>query len=130
MQISGPSESGKSRFILDLIKYREVVFDKKFQRIIYACPDNFNLDRHNYCLTLQQLFPDMEIITKLPNVSDIVAEDSKHTLFIVDDMAVEFLNNKAVLQLFFQFSHHENISLGDVLVGLRIILLACCLKKP
>ena len=38
MQITGPTMSGKSTFVLRLIQNREKVFKSDFKRIIYCCP--------------------------------------------------------------------------------------------
>ena len=42
--ISGPTQSGKSHFIYELIKHRKTVFDNDFEQIVYCLPSNcFNL---------------------------------------------------------------------------------------
>jgi hypothetical protein len=39
MSVSGPQQSGKSEFILQLIENREKMFTSKFVRIIYCQPE-------------------------------------------------------------------------------------------
>ena len=42
--ITGPTMSGKSRFILQLLQNRHTIFDRDFEQIIYCLPPNcFNL---------------------------------------------------------------------------------------
>lgn len=41
----GPSESGKSTFILNAVKHEESVFTESFRRILYCCPPEHILDK-------------------------------------------------------------------------------------
>ncbi len=40
MLVAGPTLCGKSTFALEKIKHRDQVYDKPFERILYALPDD------------------------------------------------------------------------------------------
>lgn len=42
MCVSGPSQSGKSEFLFNLVKYRNDLFTTHFERIIYCQANSFS----------------------------------------------------------------------------------------
>lgn len=79
MQITGPSLSGKSTFILHLIRHREVVFQTDFKRIVYCYPEDERAAETNaYIQTLKEAFPRLEVMKGLPNLN--ILRTGEHTL--------------------------------------------------
>lgn len=98
----GPTSCGKSTFIFKLLRMRELMFDQKFEQIIYSLPPN------------QQIFmpedikndPKITIFKGLPNFEDF--DDKKPRLLIIDDQASDCGSD--ISQLFTRGSHHFNVS--------------------
>jgi adenosyl cobinamide kinase/adenosyl cobinamide phosphate guanylyltransferase len=110
MMIAGPSQSGKSSFILELLKHRNELFSTSFARIIYFVPSN-NIDAHQeFIQKLKTVYPDLEIQTDLPKLSDIKG-DRLSKLFIMDDLMNVVFNHPMMEEVFSQNSHHQNLSI-------------------
>jgi hypothetical protein len=68
MVISGPSQAGKSEFILNLIKCRENLFTSRFHRIIYCAPEADSNKVRDYFQRLKNEFSNAELWIGLPNL--------------------------------------------------------------
>jgi GTPase SAR1 family protein len=72
MQITGPSMSGKSRFILRLIEHRDHIFRQKFERIIYCTHGSERTSMvKEYIVKLKEAYPRLEVVHGLPNIQTI-----------------------------------------------------------
>ncbi len=112
MLICGPTMVGKSTFALELIKNRNTVYDKDFQRIIYALPEDSIHLHQNFLETLKQIYPAIEIVEGLPNINELhLKEDKDPKLLIIDDMMQSAFASKSMLDLITKDSHHSNCSL-------------------
>jgi hypothetical protein len=74
MQVTGPSMSGKSSFIANLIKFRDQVFKSDFTRIVYCCPSR-TYKSITYIEQLKEYCPFLEVTYGLPNVGELQAGD-------------------------------------------------------
>ena len=110
LAISGPSESGKSRFLTKLILFRDSVFSESFDRIIYSYPksDNSNSTRE-FIETLQDISTMIEIIQGIPDIKSMLGDEK--VLIIIDDQSEIVMNDSDILSICFVHSHHANISL-------------------
>ena len=107
---TGPSQSGKSTLILDLLKHRNELFTTSFSRVIYFVPSN-NLEAHqDFIQKLKSVYPHIEIQTDLPKMSDIKG-DKLSKLFIMDDLMNIVFNHPLMEETFSQNSHHQNLSI-------------------
>ena len=70
LMVTGPSTSGKSSFILNLVKFRSQMFSEQFGRILYCRPDTDNT-RHvlDYEEKLREEFDNLEVVKGLPDLS-------------------------------------------------------------
>ena len=111
MVVSGLSMSGKSTFALNLVKYRNKVYNETFDRILYALPES-SLHLHKIFLTqLKECCPFVEIIEGLPDIDGLfLTADRTHKLLILDDMMTKAFGSSDVLHLMTTTSHHSNIS--------------------
>jgi len=110
--IFGPSESGKSTLIRDLLKYRDIVFNQEFQRIIYCLPCQTQHSRMEYVDSLREVCINVEIREGLPDLnSHCFKNKTEHKLLILDDLSKSVVNSADYLSLMTQGSHHFNISL-------------------
>ncbi len=112
MLICGPTMAGKSTFALELIKHRNVVYDKDFERIIYALPEDSIHLHQSFLENLRTIYPQIEIVEGLPNINELhLKEDNSPKLLIIDDMMQGTFASKSMLDLITKDSHHSNCSL-------------------
>jgi Ni2+-binding GTPase involved in maturation of urease and hydrogenase len=112
IQVVGPSQSGKSTFIYQLLKFREQMFKCSFARVYYCYPEGDNtLMRQKYLDRLREVCPHLEWILGLPQVDELDLSGKHHCLLILDDMGDSLLNSKKYCEVFFLWSHHSKLSL-------------------
>ncbi len=111
MLISGPSMVGKSTFVLQLVQHRHLVYDQKFERILYCIPEDSLHLHHEFLKKIQEAFPSLEIIEGLPRLSDLQIKDNKiHKLLILDDLMTSVFETQSMVDLITKDSHHCNCS--------------------
>lgn len=110
--ISGPSHSGKSHFLHQLIKFREQIFDKKFHRIIYCFPENLSEIANPFIDKLKEEYPSLEINLGVPKVTTLgLNSDLRHSLLLIDDLFQQCANSADISEIFTVLSHHLFISI-------------------
>lgn len=104
--------SGKSTILKKLLKHRDVLFDQKFQRVIYMYPktDHSSL-RVAFCKDLQELCPFIEFSAGLIDFTSLLSGEC-HILLLIDDLSHAFYNSPETLDLLLVHSHHYKISLA------------------
>jgi len=111
MSISGPQQSGKSEFILQLIENREKLFSSKFVRIIYCQPELLGHSNNEFFNRLKSFFPQAELNFGLPNISKLNLDiNTLPYLVIIDDLMTELLDSAAMVDFLAVQVHHFNIS--------------------
>lgn len=103
--MAGPSKSGKTSLLRQILEYQSIIFDEPPQRIIYCYsrwqPDIFN--------NLKQQHPDMlEFNQGLPDIDEINSDI--RNLVILDDLMKECGKDQSIADIFTVDSHHKNIS--------------------
>ncbi len=137
MVVSGPSMVGKSRFALNLVKYRDIIYTHKFDRILYALPESSIHLHQNFLKDLEEACNFIEIIEGLPNINalDLAVEQSSHKLLIMDDLMTKVFNSSEILELVTSTSHHSNISVVIICQSIflpakhRLTLVRNCSEK-
>ncbi len=88
MSISGPQQSGKSEFVLQLIEHREKLFSSKFVRIIYCQSELLSHNNNGYFDRLKSFFPNAELNNGLPNISKlnwcVLSQKLRHTRYVIN----------------------------------------------
>jgi hypothetical protein len=111
--VCGNSHSGKTRLLLELIKYREKVFSCVFSRIIYSLPkDNVGVNteaighlRESYPqLQVEHGFACSEEWNLIPNLS------RRNVLIILEDQYPDLVKSQSFEDLLIRHSHHHNLS--------------------
>lgn len=102
--VAGCTQSGKTQFTLKVIKNANKMFEKPVTKIVYCYSiyqDVFN-----------KLKPNVTFHQNLPTLKDIDkwSKDQDHTFLILDDLLMDIINSKEMVQLFCVLSHHKNIS--------------------
>ena len=103
MLISGGSSSGKTTFLVKLLKDRNRLIDKPPQ-VIRWCYGAFS----NQLLELKN-DPDIKLINGVPSLEEIEQETNPSMLILDDLMTV--LDKKLLADLFSKVGHHSNCSL-------------------
>jgi hypothetical protein len=112
MSISGPQQSGKSEFILQLIEHREKLFSSKFVRIIYCQPELLGHSNNDFFHRLKSFYPQAELNFGLPKISKLNLDiNTLPYLVIIDDLMMELLDSPAMVDLLSIQVHHFNISI-------------------
>lgn len=115
MQVSGPSQSGKTHWVSQLILYRQALFDQPLKGVYWfsphtSLPDNLQSE-------------DVKLLSGLPwdeEIEEELAVDvvDGHVLYVLDDFGMETRNSKELTNFFTKHSHHRNISLIQIIQSL------------
>ncbi len=137
MVIAGPSMIGKSQFALKLIKFREIVYNQKFDRIVYALPEASIHLHTTFIQNLREACDFIEIIEGLPDIDNLnlAAEKTSHKLLVMDDLMSKAFSSSHILELVTSTSHHSNISVVIICQSIflpakhRLTLIRNCSEK-
>lgn len=97
--VAGPSSSGKSTFVVDLLNNLHRMSDTQFEKIIWILGDP-NAKPNNLKIPV-------EYMIGVPD--EFVNTNKKPQLYILDDSMFE-TQNRSVANLFTRGCHHQNIS--------------------
>lgn len=100
MTVAGPSQSGKTRWVTDVLI--------NIENMIYPQPE-----RILYCYsTWQQLFDELKTkVTSIEFFKGLTDLDNlENSLVIIDDLMTDCVDNKDIVHLFTVGSHHRNNS--------------------
>lgn len=98
--ISGASQSGKTTWVIQLLKHSHLMFDNPPHQIFYCYKV--------YQSSFNKLNNHVKFIQGLPNIEEIADSKRRHVLVILDDLMTEA--NQDTVNLFVVQSHHYNIS--------------------
>ena len=110
--ISGPSGSGKSSLLFNILKNINIMFNKPVNKIYYfysVWQDLFNENTSDKIQYIQKI-PDEKFINEI--------SDGHHKILIIDDLQISALNNDFIANLFTRESHHRNLSIFLILQNL------------
>jgi len=103
--VFGPSQVGKSTFVLKLIKNAEVMFTKRPHQVIYCYStwqDSFKELQDLSYVTLHEGVPSRQTMEEL-------TFDRKPTLLVLDDLMAKIIKDLDVQHYVTVMSHHNNI---------------------
>jgi len=98
--VGGPTQCGKSTFVLQLIANAQTVVEPPPQRIVY-CYGEYQSVFNEHC-------DRVEFQEGLPNVSQF--DGSMRALLVVDDLMSEAGGDNTMANIFTKISHHRNVS--------------------
>lgn len=114
LQLVGPSQCGKSTKLLQLVEHDRALFDRPFDRIIYACPGVEG--RSDYVQSLKQICTragkQLQIASVVPSAEEIAPQGNAraHTLLVLDDLTC-FPDLSALPVLSSMSAHHDGFSI-------------------
>jgi hypothetical protein len=94
--ISGPSQSGKSHLLRELILERDSVIDGQISRVLYC----YTASRPN--------IPGIEFFHGLPSIAEM--SRIPHTLLCLDDLMNEVSRDVEMIDFFTRTIHHSNLT--------------------
>ncbi|VDI53012.1 Hypothetical predicted protein [Mytilus galloprovincialis] len=105
--ISGATQSGKTTFVMKLLRQASVMFNTPPVQIVY-CYTEFQpiFDQ------AEQTIPNLLLYEGFPTRSDIIewTNPDKHTVLVLDDMMRLISKSDEALHLSTALSHHRNCS--------------------
>jgi len=111
MSVTGPSQSGKSDFIVKLMQNREFLFAVNFEKIFYFTPEALFIRHNEVFEKLKHYCPQTQHISGLPDTIKLnLTHDRTPKLLIIDDLMNDFLSSEAMVQLLSVQVHHFNIT--------------------
>ena len=118
--LAGPTQSGKSFWINNLMKQRDGMFKESLEQVVY-------------CYTAwQKMLDDMKknvhFHKVLPSQDNFEERPNGHMLFILDDLMQEACSSKEVMSLSTIHCHHKNI--GVILISQNIFPPGKCTMLP
>lgn len=102
MQISGPSQSGKSIWAQNLLIHQKHLLEVPTQNVIWYSPHG-HLPKNTPSYVLGRI--------GLPWEYEDDVETEKHKIIVIDDFADKTKNSKEMTALFTRHSHHTNTSI-------------------
>ncbi len=110
--IAGPSQSGKSTWVCDLIEHAERLIDTKINKVIW-----FYGEMSDTIIYLHAAYGSfVETVKGLPTTFDDYLKPG--TLIVLDDLYAEAGSSHAVAKLFTRQSHHRKV--GVILITQNI----------
>ena len=105
--VCGPTMSGKSVFVSDLIINRNQMISKHVDRVVYS----FGEWQPGFDKLQRTVGSVLEFHSGLGNILEPGFFDpASHTLLVLDDLAQEIANHPRAAQLFTQGIHHRGVS--------------------
>ncbi len=137
MVVAGPSMIGKSQFALKLVKFRNSIYNEKFDRILYAFPEATLHLHQPFIDELKKACNFIEILEGLPDIDalSLSTERTTHKLLIMDDLMTQVFSSQGILDLVTSTSHHCNISVVIITQSIflpakhRLTLIRNCSEK-
>ena len=99
--VVGPSMSGKSYFILNLLRRKKEFFHPCPDRVIYA---------YGVWQSAFDNVHDIEFVKGVEGLSSVNFSPNVPSILIIDDLMEELSNNKELSVLFTREMHHKNIT--------------------
>jgi hypothetical protein len=110
--VAGPTQAGKTEFVINLLDEKETLFDTPPEKIYWA----YGQKNDKQLQRIQNTVPDIEFIEGCPNLDFIDPENVN--LLILDDLMDEVGKNQACSNLFTRGSHHKNITVIAIIHNL------------
>jgi len=110
--VAGPTQAGKTEFVINILKEKELLFDDPLQNIYWA----YGEKNDKQLQRIQNIEPNIEFIEGFPSLDFINPDETN--LLILDDLMDEIGKNQACSNLFTRGSHHKNITVIAIIHNL------------
>jgi hypothetical protein len=101
ISISGQSRAGKSSWMVRLVENRDLIFDAKFDRIIYCESETLSHQKSKIFDAIQASYPGSEHVFGLPDIHQLqlTADPSTFKLILLDDLMLSLLKSESMVEL-------------------------------
>lgn len=108
ISVSGQSRSGKSSWMVKLVQNRDLLFDAKFDRIIYCESEALSHQSSKVYDAIKASFPGSERCLGLPDINQLqlTADPSTFKLILLDDLMISLLKSESMLELVLILVNH------------------------
>ena len=121
----GPSQCGKSKYMMDMVRYKDRVFAKPYTKFIFCSPnyesaltsprdEAYRQEMIALAEPAEMVFYD-HIITE-EELAEESEHGSQHLLCFIDDFSDQVFSQNVTTQLFCRLSSHQQI---DTVIGLH-----------
>jgi hypothetical protein len=110
--IAGPTQAGKTEFVINLLKEQNTLFNPPPDKIFWA----YGQKNDKQLKRIQSIDPNIDFIEGCPNLDDI--DPDVNNLLILDDLMDEIGKNQNCSNLFTRGSHHKNITVIAIIHNL------------
>ena len=107
--VVGPSMSGKSNFILELLRTKSAFFNPVPARIVYA----YGIWQNSF-----DEAHDVEFVKGVEGLESVNFSSRQPSILVIDDLMEELCNSKQLSTLFTREMHHKNITVFFVVQNL------------
>jgi len=101
--IAGPTQSGKTSLLKNILIFNSILFDKPPNTITY-CYSTWQTIYNE----LGEIIPNIRFVKGIPDIDEL--DQEKNNLVILDDLMKECEEDCSIQKLFTIDSHHRNIS--------------------
>lgn len=110
--LAGPSSCGKSSFIRDLIKCRDIMFDRNIKNVYIVCSNVQNIYEDLVkSKDVKKIFYEMPTEDEILEIAKI-EKPRGGTILILDDILPEIEKSNLLIQkTFTEIAHHWNMSI-------------------
>ena len=108
--VAGPSESGKTMMITEILKHLDTMFDCKFESVTVSIPENCAILMSEFLSKVREILPDVHIVQGLPKLTDFIGDD-RPKLLVIEDQQMQLESSKQYTEAFHRWSHHSSLSL-------------------
>ena len=106
----GPSGTGKSQTLLNILKEKDKYFTTTYDFICYFYPVNgMSPIRREYIKNLVKIVPEVEVYEGLPKCSEVLPHLGSK-LFVFDDLYYDAIESQDFMSFAIQGSHQSNTS--------------------
>jgi hypothetical protein len=112
VQIAGPTQAGKTQFVIKLLKNQKTLISPPPDRIIWS----YGIKNERQMNEIKMVAPNVEFIEGIPAFDDI--DSSINNLCVIDDQMDEIGKNQKCANLFTRGSHHDNMTVIAIIHNL------------
>jgi hypothetical protein len=110
--VAGPTQAGKTEFVINLLKNRDNLISPKPDTILWAQGHR----NENQVNKIIENVPNVEFFDGVPTLENI--DPTKNNILVLDDLMDEIGKNSKCANLFTRGSHHDNVTVIAIIHNL------------
>jgi hypothetical protein len=110
--VVGPTQAGKTEFVINLLRNSNILFKPKPKKVIWA----YGQKNEKQMKKILKVVPNVEFVEGIPDFEN--HDKSINTIAIFDDLMYEIGQNPKCANLFIRGSHHDNLTVIAIIHNL------------